>query len=78
MRKFERGKRSPLVLEQASELRVTRDIVGRTSRDPAPPLLPKLALDNGNELFSPVGGSVAKIPRPEWQEVQGIAGAAGL
>lgn len=56
---------------------MARQIVGRTTRDPAPPLLPKLALDNGNELLSPVGGPVAKISWPEWQ-LQGIASAAGL
>ncbi|MBS0237282.1 MAG: hypothetical protein JSR89_02530 [Proteobacteria bacterium] len=78
MRKFELRKRPPLVLQQANELRVTRDIVGRTTRDPAPPLLPKLALDNGDELLSPLGGPVAKISWPERQELQGIAGAASL
>ncbi|MBN9247786.1 hypothetical protein [Hyphomicrobium sp.] len=57
---------------------MTRHIVRRTASDPAPPLLPKLALDDGNELFSPLGGPVAKISWPERQELQGIASAAGL
>jgi len=57
---------------------VTYDVVGRTARDAAPPLFPELALDDGNELLSPLRGSVAKINWPEWQKLMGIACAAGL
>lgn len=63
--KLERRERLPFLFQQTNELGVPHQIVGRVACDAAPPLLSKLPLDDGEELFPALQSSIAKFAGPQ-------------